>query len=94
MNVTEVRVFPVVKEDERLKAFATIIFDDCFIVRDLKVIDGAEGLFVAMPSKKRRDGDYRDIAHPLNNVMRETIESAVLDEYGEMDRNFTKKQTL
>ena len=81
MKVTEVKVFPVAKDDERLKAFATITFDDCFIVRDLKVIDGNEGLFVAMPSKKRKDGQYKDIAHPLNNDMRETIESAVLDEY-------------
>ena len=81
MQVTEVKVFPVVKEDERLKAFATITFDDCFIVRDLKVIDGTEGLFVAMPSKKRKDGQYKDIAHPLNNEMRDVIESAVLNEY-------------
>jgi len=81
MDVTEVKVFPVSKDDERLKAFATITFDDCFIVRDLKVIDGNEGLFVAMPSKKRKDGQYKDIAHPLNNNMREVIESAVLNEY-------------
>ncbi|MDH3976212.1 MAG: septation regulator SpoVG [Deltaproteobacteria bacterium] len=83
MDVTEVKVFPVSKDDERLKAFATITFDDCFIVRDLKIIDGNEGLFVAMPSKKRKDGQYKDIAHPLNNNMREVIESAVLNEYKE-----------
>lgn len=83
MDVTEVKVFPVSKDDERLKAFATITFDDCFIVRDLKIIDGNEGLFVAMPSKKRKDGQYKDIAHPLNNNMREIIESAVLNEYKE-----------
>lgn len=83
MDVTEVKVFPVSKDDERLKAFATITFDDCFIVRDLKIIDGNDGLFVAMPSKKRKDGQYKDIAHPLNNNMREVIESAVLNEYKE-----------
>ena len=83
MEVTEVRVFPISKEDERLKAFATITFDDCFIVRDVKVIDGTEGLFVAMPSKKRKDGQYKDVAHPLNSHMRQAIESAVLDEYNQ-----------
>ncbi len=83
MQVTGVKVFTVAKDDERLKAFATIIFDDCFIVRDLKIIDGTEGLFVAMPSKRRKDGQYKDVAHPLNNDMREIIESAVLVEYKE-----------
>ena len=83
MQVTEVKVFTVAKDDERLKAFATIIFDDCFIVRDLKIIDGEEGLFVAMPSKRRKDGRYKDVAHPLNNDMRDLIESAVLVEYKE-----------
>ena len=83
MQITDVKVFAVTKDDERLKAFATITFDDCFIVRDLKVIDGSEGLFVAMPSKRRKDGQYKDIAHPLNNEMREVIESAVLVEYKE-----------
>ena len=81
MEVTEVKVFPVRNEDERLKAFATVTFDDCFIIRDLKVINGIDGLFVAMPSKKRKDGKYKDIAHPLNNETREHIESAVLNAY-------------
>jgi stage V sporulation protein G len=80
MEITEVKVFPV-QNDERLKAYATIIFDDCFIVRDLKIIKGNEGLFVAMPSKKRKDGTYRDTAHPLNNETRSMIEKAVLTEY-------------
>ena len=88
MQVTDVKVFTVAKDDERLKAFATITFDDCFIVRDLKVI-GTEGLFVAMPSKKRKDGQYKDVAHPLNNDMREMIESAVLVEYKEEVEKFT-----
>ncbi len=79
MDITEVRVFPV--NEERLKAYATITFDDCFIIRDLKVIDGNNGLFVAMPSKKRKDGTFRDTAHPLNNETRERIEDVVLREY-------------
>jgi len=79
MEVTEVKIFPV-KED-RLKAYAAITFDNCFIIRDLKVINGNNGLFVAMPSKKRKDGTYRDTAHPLNNETRQMIESKVLEEY-------------
>ena len=88
MDVTEVRVFPV--EEDRLKAYVTITFDDCFVVRDLKVIHGNNGLFVAMPSKKRKDGTYRDTAHPLDNQTRQMIESKVLAEYNkELDRNKT-----
>ncbi|NIO03844.1 MAG: septation regulator SpoVG [Proteobacteria bacterium] len=79
MEITEVRVFPV--SEEKLKAYVTITFDDCFVVRDLKVIHGNNGLFVAMPSKKRKDGSFRDTAHPLNNETREMIESRVLSEY-------------
>lgn len=79
MEITEVRVFPV--SEEKLKAYVTITFDDCFVVRDLKVIHGNNGLFVAMPSKKRKDGTFRDTAHPLNNETRERIESRVLSEY-------------
>jgi stage V sporulation protein G len=79
MKITEVRVFPV--SEERLKAYATITFDDCFVVRDLKIIHGNTGLFVAMPSKKRKDGTFKDTAHPLNNATRRMIEEKVLLEY-------------
>jgi stage V sporulation protein G len=79
MEITEVRVFPV--NEEKLKAYVTITFDYCFVVRDLKVIHGNNGLFVAMPSKKRKDGTFRDTAHPLNNETRERIEAKVLSEY-------------
>ena len=79
MEVTEVRIFPM--QEEKLKAYVTITFDDCFVVRDLKVIKGNNGLFVAMPSKKRKDGTYRDTAHPLDNQTRQMIESKVLEEY-------------
>ncbi len=93
MDITEVKVFPV-QNDERLKAYATIIFDDCFIVRDLKIIKGNEGLFVAMPSKKRKDGTYRDTAHPLNNETRSMIEKAVLTEYESELKNLDEQPTL
>jgi stage V sporulation protein G len=81
MKITEVKVYPVRKPDEKLKAFATIILDDCFVVRDLKVINGNTGLFVAMPSKKKADGTYADIAHPVNKDMRQQMEQIVLGEY-------------
>ncbi len=79
MEITDVSVFPV--DEERLKGYATITFDRCFVVRDVKIIAGTKGLFVAMPSKKRRDGTYRDTAHPLNQEMREVIEARVLGAY-------------
>jgi stage V sporulation protein G len=86
MEVTEVKICPV--QEDRLRAYATIIFDHCFVVRDLKVISGNNGLFVAMPSKKRKDGTYRDTAHPLNNETRQMIESKVLEEYSkEIQKN-------
>ena len=79
MEVTEVNVFPV--NEEKLKAYVTITFDNCFVVRDLKIINGKDGLFVAMPSKKRKDGTFKDTAHPLNNESRDMIDVAVLTAY-------------
>lgn len=79
MEVTEVKVFPV--NEEKLKAYATITFDNCFVVRDLKIISGESSLFVAMPSKKKKDGTFKDIAHPLNNETRAKIEKAIIAEY-------------
>ena len=79
MEITEVRVFPV--NEEKLRAYVTITFDHCFVIRDLKIIQGASGLFVSMPSKKRKDGTYRDIAHPINNETRRMIEETIIAEY-------------
>ena len=79
MKVTEVKVFPV--NEERLKAYVTITLDDCFVVRDLKIIKGNEGLFVAMPSKKRKDGQFKDIAHPLDQNTRKQMEDAIFEEF-------------
>jgi len=79
MKVTEVKVFPV--NEDRLKAYVSITLDDCFVVRDLKVIQGPNGLFVAMPSKKRKDGQFRDIAHPLNKETRTEIEDLIFEAY-------------
>lgn len=79
MEITEVKVFPV--NEERLKAYVSITFNNCFVVRDLKIINGTTGLFVAMPSKKRKDGQFKDIAHPLNSETRNMIEKAVFEAY-------------
>ena len=86
MEVTEVKIFPV--NEERLKAYVTVTFDNAFIIRDVKVIRGNNGLFVAMPSRKRKDGSFRDIAHPLNNDARQKIEGVILKEY---EKELTKK---
>ena len=79
MEITEIRVFPV--EEEKLKAFVSVVFDDCFIVSDIKIINGNSGLFLSMPSKKGKSGKFRDIAHPLNSEMRSKMESAIISEY-------------
>ncbi len=79
MEITDVKVFPV--EEDKLKAYVTITLDNCFVVRDLKVIQGSQGLFIAMPAKRRKDGTYKDIAHPLNAGTRDWMEKAILAEY-------------
>src|SRR5688572_18597506 len=79
MEITDVKVIPV--DDEKLKAFVSIVFDQCFVVTDVKIIQGPKGLFVSMPSKKRKDGTFKDIAHPLNNQMRQYLEEKVLSVY-------------
>lgn len=79
MEITDVRVFPV--DEEKLKAYVTITLDNCFVIRDLKVIHGSTGLFIAMPAKRRKDGTYKDIAHPLNTVTRVRMEKVILLEY-------------
>ena len=79
VEISEVRI--TLRNEEKLKAFASITFDDCFVVRGLKVISGSQGYFVSMPSRKRKDGSYQDIAHPINNEMRKKIEDKVLDAF-------------
>ena len=82
MKITEVKVYPA-KDSGRLKAYATIVFDNSFIIRDLKVIEGNKGYFVSMPSRRRKDGSVRDIVHPLNSEMRQQIEEAVIAQFKE-----------
>ncbi len=81
MKITEVRIRKVKKDDSKLKAVASITIDDCFVIHDIKVIDGNEGNFIAMPSRKTPDGEYKDIVHPLNTETRESIRNIILAEY-------------
>lgn len=80
MVITDVRVRKVAK-DGKMKAVVSITLDDEFVVHDIKVIEGEKGLFIAMPSRKAADGEYRDIAHPINSETREKIQQIILDEY-------------
>lgn len=81
MQVTDVRVRKVAKEEGKLRAVVSITIDDAFVVHDIKVIEGEKGLFIAMPSKKTTDGEYRDIAHPINSATRNRIQEIVLEKY-------------
>lgn len=79
LQITEVRIS--LRDDDKLKAFASMTFNDAFVVRGLKIIEGTNGMFVAMPSRKKPDGSYQDVAHPINNETRKLIEDRILDEY-------------
>lgn len=83
MNITDVRVRKVAKEG-KMKAVVSITIDEEFVVHDIKVIEGEKGLFIAMPSRKATDGEYRDIAHPINSDTRERIQNIILEKYDEV----------
>ncbi len=80
MQITDVRVRKITKEG-KMKAIVSITIDEEFVVHDIKVIEGEKGLFIAMPSKKAVDGEYRDIAHPINSSTRDSIQKIILDAY-------------
>ncbi|MEA5001308.1 MAG: septation regulator SpoVG [Endomicrobiaceae bacterium] len=79
MTITEVRVFP--KSEEKLKAYAAVTFDNVFVVHNLRIVKGEKGLMVCMPSKKKNDGTFKDIAHPITNEFRSELEKIVLAAY-------------
>ncbi len=83
MKITDVRV-KAVQSESRLRGVATITFDDSFVVHDIRIIEGENGLFVAMPSKKTPNGTFRDIAHPIHGEMRKLIEDAIVEAYNEL----------
>ena len=80
MQITDVRVRKIEKEG-KMKAIVSITIDNEFVVHDIKVIEGEKGLFIAMPSRKAADGEYRDIAHPINSETRDMIQTIILDKY-------------
>lgn len=84
MNITDVRIRPVEKEESKMKAVASITIDGEFVIHDIKVIESDKGLFIAMPSKKDGNGEYKDIAHPINTATRNRIQDAVLAKYEEV----------
>ena len=83
MQITDIRIRKVDK-DGKMKAVVSITMDDAFVVHDIKMIEGEKGLFIAMPSRKASDGEYRDIAHPINSGTREKIQKMILDKYDEV----------
>lgn len=93
MKITEVRIRHIENEG-KLRAVASVTFDDCFVVHDIKVIDGANGRFVAMPSRKMAENDFRDIAHPIVQEMRDRLRDAVLDAYEREAEEGWRKETL
>lgn len=80
MQITDVRVRKIEKEG-KMKAIVSITLDNEFVIHDIKVIEGEKGLFIAMPSRKAADGEYRDIAHPINSATRDMIQGVILDKY-------------
>ena len=82
MEITDVRVFPV--DQDKLRAFVSIVLDHCFVIGDIKIISGSSGLFISMPSKRRKDGTFRDIAHPLNSETRQAMEQRIIQRYREL----------
>jgi len=86
LKISDIRVRLTKKDDNKLKAIASITIDDCFCVHDIKIIEGKQGYFIAMPSKKTFDGEYRDIVHPLNTETREEIRTAILAEFEKVQK--------
>ncbi len=92
MNITDVRVRKVAKEG-KMKAVVSITIDEEFVVHDIKVIEGEKGLFIAMPSRKAADGEYRDIAHPINSATRDRIQNIILEKYEEVMAAESEEET-
>ncbi|MDR0525279.1 MAG: septation regulator SpoVG [Spirochaetaceae bacterium] len=80
MEITDIRVRKVTGEG-KLKAYVTVTFDDCFVVHNIKIIEGKNGVFIAMPSRKTRAGEYKDVAHPINPDFRTDLQTKILDKY-------------
>lgn len=92
MQITDIRVRKLTKEG-KMKAVVSVTFDDVFVVHDIKVIDDDKGLFIAMPSRRAGDGEYRDIAHPINSDMRDRLQSEILAKYEEAVKESRENET-
>ena len=92
MQITDIRVRKLTKEG-KMKAVVSVTFDDVFVVHDIKVIDGDKGLFIAMPSRRAGDGEYRDIAHPINSDMHDRLQSEILAKYEEAVKESRENET-
>jgi stage V sporulation protein G len=84
MKITDVKVFPVEINGSMVKAYATLTFDDSFVVRDLRVIDGKNGVFLSMPARRKRNGDYQDVCFPISAKLRDLMENEVLEKFDEL----------
>ena len=93
MQITDIRIREIAKEG-KMKAVVSITFDESFVVHDIKIIEGEKGLFIAMPSRKASDGEYRDIAHPINSDTRKVIQDRILQEYEQLSATGTDINAL
>ncbi|MBE6160947.1 MAG: septation regulator SpoVG [Firmicutes bacterium] len=87
MEITSVNVHKIEREGKRIKGLATVVVDDSFAIHDIRIIEGDNGLFIAMPSRKTPTGDYRDIAHPINPDVRKMFEDAIFEEYNKPEES-------
>ncbi len=83
MQITDIRIRRVASEG-KLKAYVTVTFDDCFVVHNVKVIEGKNGVFIAMPSRKTKTGEYKDVAHPIKSEFRNELQQSILDAYADL----------
>jgi stage V sporulation protein G len=86
MEITDIRIRKV-EADGKLKAYVTVTFDDCFVVHNVKIIEGKSGIFIAMPSRKTKTGEYKDVAHPINSDFRQKLQEMILREYETASEN-------
>ncbi len=93
MEITDIRIRQMTS-DEKMKAVVSVTFDNCFVVHDIKIIDGQSKLFIAMPSRKTPDNEYKDIAHPINIEMRELLQERILEKYHStmVEQSYTNEQ--
>lgn len=84
MDITDIRIRKV-NADGKLKAYVTVTFDESFVVHNVKVIEGENGVFIAMPSRRTKNGEYKDVAHPINTEFRGVLQDRILDEYNKID---------